>query len=107
MCEAAGWGGLEEHLITIIAATANTVTIADFLYKYFRKTKRKKKAIRRYFVAHVSDEEEIILNDLTKQEIIKIIETHSKYSLLFGPAQENLRKAKRLRKKRRAKVKRF
>ena len=41
VCVSAAFGGAETFLITILAATSDVVTIADFLHRYFSKNKNK------------------------------------------------------------------
>ena len=78
---AAGSEGMEQWLITIIATVANIATIADFLYNYFRRKKKKENATYEPVRLSADEWEKITLNNLTREELIKVIETRRTYRL--------------------------
>lgn len=104
---AAGSSGMEQWLITIIGAVSSVTTIADFLYKYFRRRK-KKNATYESIRLSIDHRERIPLNNLTREELIKVIETRSSYRLIriishesqkSKSIQKNRKKAKKIKGK--------
>jgi hypothetical protein len=105
----AGSEGGEMWLFTIITAVANIATIAEVIHKYFKKKRKKTPENIDSLEAYVEITHKIVLNDMTKEQLAKIIETLGSYELLGSVSpkilNETKEKMKRLAKKNRARKK--
>jgi hypothetical protein len=85
-CISAGDTGIETWLV-VISATASVMEIANYLYKFFKKL-AKKRSTGNNFMISPTDDENASLTEMTKDELITVIERTS-FSLWGPPTKKS------------------